>query len=214
MLRRNLILSSRRIQSTNAKSPKINLRRRVGLGLGLSAGALSASAIYLANADSQAPLSHPDCPIEPNIPISTLLRQYTVYTLCALPPLVDAAPALLRTLLPLPVIGTIAEAFVRHTFFAQLVGGDTPKAALAQLRETRVGPGGGGGQGVLLWYSVEVNEDAGSTPPGEASPHEAIIEEMVRSVDFAADFEDGLAQAAGRRTWVAVKVVRAPAACR
>ncbi|KZP26013.1 FAD-linked oxidoreductase [Athelia psychrophila] len=130
------------------------------------------------------------------------------YLPSCVPALVDVAPALLRTLLPLPVLGTITEALVRHTFFAQFVGGDTAQAALADCGKMRVGSDGGGGRGVLFAYSVEVDEDAPPPAPGSVSPHQAIVEEMIHSIDVAADFEDRLADAqpSGRRTWVAVKM--------
>lgn len=38
-------------------------------------------------------------------------------------------------------------------------------------------------------------------------PHKAIIKEMIHSIDVAADFEDSI-RGEGRRTWVAVKIVR------
>lgn len=39
--------------------------------------------------------------------------------------------------------------------------------------------------------------------------HKKIVDEMIRAIDVAADFEDkhGHGNAAGRRTWVAVKMV-------
>ncbi|KAF7971429.1 hypothetical protein HWV62_21190 [Athelia sp. TMB] len=205
-LNRHLLLNSRRFYSAKAGGPTRNLRTRVGLGL--SAGALTASLIYLAPSDPESTDAHADSPIDPSVPISTLLRSYTVYTLCALPALVDAAPALLRTLLPLPVLGTITESLIRHTFFAQFVGGDTAQEALADFGKMRVGADGTGGQGVLFAYSVEVDEDAPPPAPGTASPYEAIVEEMIHSIDVAADFEDKLAHthSTGRRTWVAVKL--------
>lgn len=83
-------------------------------------------------------------------------------------------------------------------------------------------------KGTLFAYSVEVNEDeaagTGKTsvrghvadPDGVIPPHKQAVEEMIRCIDVAADFEDGLRAGAGiptkkvkgRRTWVAIKLVR------
>lgn len=205
-LRKNLLSTSRRFLSANVSGRTRGLHRRVGLGL--SAGALTASLVYFAPSDSGSSTTHSDSPVDPNVPFSTLLRSYMVYTFCAVPALVDAAPTLLHTLLPLPVAGSITEALIRHTFFAQFVGGDTAQAALADCGMMRVGGDKGAGKGVLLAYSVEVDEDAPPPNPGSVSPHQAIVEEMIHSIDVAADFEDQIVNSSGRRTWVAVKLVR------
>jgi proline dehydrogenase len=60
---------------------------------------------------------------------------------------------------------------------------------------------------------VEVEVDVATTS-GARSLHEPvhkrIVQEMIRSIDVAADFEDSRARAnesSGRRTWVAIKLV-------
>ena len=70
---------------------------------------------------------------------------------------------------------------------------------------------------------MEVDEDEASGKAKTRGPesfetkpvHKHIVEEMIRCIDVAADFEDSLrgkgtdkAVASGRRTWVAVKLVR------
>lgn len=81
------------------------------------------------------------------------------------------------------------------------------------------------GKGTLFAYSVEVDEDEASGSSGATSSsihdstiasstslpiHKRIVEEMVHSIDVAADFEDGIlgeqGLKGGRRTWVAVKL--------
>lgn len=78
---------------------------------------------------------------------------------------------------------------------------------LAQLRAQN--------KGCLFAYSVEVDEDeaAGQGHGKSAVPvHKRVIEEMIHSIDVAADFEDNhlndKASLQGRRTWVAIKLVR------
>ena len=50
----------------------------------------------------------------------SLIRAYTVYSMCSVPVLVDASPKILSTLSSVPVIRQIMEAFVRVTFFDQV----------------------------------------------------------------------------------------------
>jgi proline dehydrogenase len=67
-------------------------------------------------------------------------------------------------------------------------------------------------KGTLLAYSVEAdeNEAAGGTRSPDKRVHKRMVQEMIRSIDVAAEFEDSQAREApssGRRTWVAIKVV-------
>lgn len=67
----------------------------------------------------------------------------------------------------------------------------------------------------MFAYSVEVDESEASginSKQGSKSVqpmHKKIVDEMIRSIDVAANFEDKLDHGgvAGRRTWVAVKMV-------
>ena len=52
--------------------------------------------------------------------LGSFVRAYTVYTMCAVPALVDASPRLLAFLLSIPGLKQITEAFVRITFFNQV----------------------------------------------------------------------------------------------
>ena len=53
-------------------------------------------------------------------PLSELVRTYVVYSLCSIPALVDWSPAILSTLLAVPILKQITEAVVRVTFFDQV----------------------------------------------------------------------------------------------
>jgi proline dehydrogenase len=52
--------------------------------------------------------------------LGSLVRAYTVYTICSVPALVDASPRILSFLTSIPGIRQITEAFVRITFFDQV----------------------------------------------------------------------------------------------
>ncbi|KAG7090579.1 hypothetical protein E1B28_009686 [Marasmius oreades] len=140
--------------------------------------------------------------------LSSLIRSYIVYSLCSIPALVDSAPTLLQAFTNIPVIGNITEGLVRVTFFNQFVGGDTAAGTIPLLRALRLS-----NKGALFAYSIEVDEHEATAHSAKkqksADPtHKRIVNEMIRSIDVAADFEDGILKGAptGRRTWVAVKM--------
>ncbi|KAF7796593.1 hypothetical protein EIP86_007774 [Pleurotus ostreatoroseus] len=111
-------------------------------------------------------------------------------------------------MLSIPGVKQLTEAFVRVTFFDQFVGADTAESSISLLETLRKE-----NTGCLFAYSVEVDEKeaAGKTSKGKAKQpvYKRIVQEMIHSIDVAADFEDkhlppGSSQ--GRRTWVAVKL--------
>lgn len=53
-------------------------------------------------------------------PLTTLLRSYVVYSLCAVPALVDWSPTILATMFAIPGVKQVTEAIVRVTFFSQV----------------------------------------------------------------------------------------------
>ncbi|KAH9964627.1 FAD-linked oxidoreductase-like protein [Russula dissimulans] len=169
-------------------------------------GALTASLVlglgYTLNADAP-PLSRDD---GAPTPLPQLLSSYVVYTMCSIPGLVEASPALLAFGTSLPGLRQLTEAFVRATFFRRFVGGDTARACLPLIRKLRAE-----NKGTLLVYSAEVdeNEAIGGTRSSSEPVHRQIVQEMIRSIDIAGDFEDSQARetpGSGRRTWVAIKL--------
>ncbi|KAL0573845.1 hypothetical protein V5O48_008109 [Marasmius crinis-equi] len=140
-------------------------------------------------------------------PLSSLVRSYVVYSMCSIPALVDSAPTLLQVFTGMPLIGNITEALVRITFFDQFVGGDTALQTVPLLHTLRAS-----NKGALFAYSIEVDEreaTATSSTKKISEPiHKRIVNEMIRCIDVAADFEDEVLRGAqtGRRTWVAVKM--------
>ena len=170
------------------------------------------------------PLSRESAPT----PLPQLVTSYVVYSICSIPGLVDASPALLALCTSMPGLRQLTEAFVRATFFAQVRsrasdevnkginhkkyrtqfdGGDTAHACLPLIRKLRAE-----NKGTLLVYSVEVDENgAADNARSMVEPlHKHTVQEMIRAIDVAADFEDSQARetiGSGRRTWVAVKLV-------
>lgn len=139
--------------------------------------------------------------------LSDLVRAYIVYGTCSIAPLVDAAPTILDILFGTPGVGKIVESFVRATFFHQFVGAETANGALPLLASLRAES-----KGALFAYVVEVDEKetAGQRNTERQPVHKRVVEEIIRSINTSADFEDGRDSPqnglTGRRTWVAVKL--------
>ena len=89
------------------------------------------------------------------------------------------------------------------------MGGDTAEDALPLIEELRQQ-----NVGCLFAYSVEVDEAEASGHGNEqdkpaATVHKQTVEETLHCIDVAADYEDKYTKGlAGRRTWVAIKLVR------
>lgn len=92
------------------------------------------------------------------------------------------------------------------------MGGDSAEETVPLLQSLRAS-----NKGTLFAYSVEVDEQEATassksvSKKGEKPPHQRIVDEMIHCIDVAADFEDGVVgpnAISGRRTWVAVKMVR------
>lgn len=190
-----------------ASAPPRAARSRLP-ALGVASGLTLASYVWLkdqpVHADAEeAKREHP------SPPLSSFVRAYVVYAMCSVPPLVDWSPQILSTLLSIPVISDVTKALVRVTFFDQFVGGETAEGALPLVEQLRAE-----NKGCLFAYSVEVDEhEAAGKAKGNSvqSVHKECIREMIHSIDVAADFEDRHlppGSSKGRRTWVAIKLVR------
>ncbi|KAJ7596517.1 FAD-linked oxidoreductase-like protein [Mycena floridula] len=184
----------RRSYATRASGRSISWRK-VSLTVGLGTAAACTGGIVALGSQSRGDESK----------LTVAIRSYIVYTMCSFPTLVDMAPRILEICSSIPGVKQISEAIVRVTFFNQFVGGDTALETLPLLHNMR-----SENKGVLFAYSVEVDEPQGKKhgPP----PHKRIVQEMINSIDVAADFEDELRKSQGRvdhkgrRTWVAVKM--------
>ncbi|KAG8893546.1 hypothetical protein FRC01_013524, partial [Tulasnella sp. 417] len=92
---------------------------------------------------------------------------------------------------------------IRYTFFDQFVGGETAEDVIPVLDELRVQ-----NKGAIFAYSVEADE--GRRSQSQTPQYRKNVEEMIHSIDVAADFEDGHSLGSravhGRKTWVALKL--------
>lgn len=122
-LRRCLSTSPSSSASRSTRTTRLTLLSlSVSLGLGGSAYLLyspvrldTSLSAPLAKHDESSGSQHKNQP-----PLSSLIRAYVVYTLCSIPALVDASPALLKHTFAIPGVRWIAEKVVRGTFFAQV----------------------------------------------------------------------------------------------
>ncbi|KAF5385604.1 hypothetical protein D9757_006782 [Collybiopsis confluens] len=212
----HVIILGRRHLSCQARSP--GHRRLFGGAIALAGAGLGTVGLLsslLTDHTIQADTDLLNSPLQPNLgpqseitPLRNLIRAYVVYTMCSFPSLVDASPNLLNAFMGIPVVRSVTEAFVRATFFGQFVGGDTAQGSLSLLHSLRER-----NKGALFAYSIEVDESeatSSSSAKQKGQPvYKRCIDEMVRSIDVAAEFEDtvvGKESGTGRRTWVAIKM--------
>ncbi|KIN95418.1 hypothetical protein M404DRAFT_34163 [Pisolithus tinctorius Marx 270] len=180
VLRQHLSPTSRRLLSTSP-APQTSrweyIRKRRVL---LLTGVISGSAVIGVWADAKScpdrsrdlsfrPASSPETSISIAQAQSTdlipLLRTYVVYSLISIPFLVDHASQILDYLLRVPLVGRAVETIVRRTFFAQYVGGETVQDILPLIRRLRYE-----NKGMLLGYSVEVDENVATAGTGHGTP--------------------------------------------
>jgi proline dehydrogenase len=114
----------------------------------------------------------------------------------------------------IPGVKQITESIIRSTFFAQFVGGDNAEDTIPLLMQLRQD-----NKGVLLAYSVEVDQREAERDAQKEVSHDSPVsavyqshvEETLRAIGIAADFEDRRGtvphSGTGRKTWVAVKLV-------
>ncbi|EJD04554.1 FAD-linked oxidoreductase [Fomitiporia mediterranea MF3/22] len=188
------------LHSTSTPKPIVPRIRRVRLGALALTGALSSS-VYLCLQQPTQTVSTSD-----QTPLTSLIRTCIVYSLCSIPWLVDYSPTILSALTSVPGLKMITEAVVRVTFFSQFVGGESALETVPVLTQLRAE-----NKGAILNYSVEVDEDEVSRNSETKNPaHKQIVEEIIRCIDVAADFDDQravkLGRQSGRKTWVAVKL--------
>jgi proline dehydrogenase len=116
------LISRRLYASTSHESQSIPRRRRLLVPSLLGAGVAAVGfTLYQRakersdeNEDANRPLA--------NVPFSTLLRSYVVYTCCSISLLVDAGPALIDWCsdTSIPGVWPCFEYVIRHTFFKQV----------------------------------------------------------------------------------------------
>lgn len=120
-------LTARRLLSSSSRTPPPThssrlLSRRAFYATTLSLGV---AGIAVATPVAQSPdVERQQEDFRP--PLSALIRAYIVYSICSIPPLVNAAPKLLSLCQSIPGLRQITEAVVRVTFFNQVGHGEVP----------------------------------------------------------------------------------------
>ncbi|WWD18940.1 hypothetical protein CI109_103396 [Kwoniella shandongensis] len=138
-----------------------------------------------------------------------LLRSYLVYTLISTPGIVDYSPHILHTLThtSIPFVRHITEYFVRNTFFDQFVPGETVEECMTSMVDMRLR-----GIGSMLNYSaeaeVEENDEAGDAVglKGEELARQQRLEEVLRALNKAGEFERSMSEEQRGSTGFALKI--------
>lgn len=128
------------------------------------------------------------------------------------PFLIENSPKLLSTLQSIPLLRQATNTLVRHTFFAQFVGGNEDGDCVPLIRTLKRR-----GIGTLLAYSVEAtpktedvknsltSEEIWARSRREAEKH---VEETCKAIAVSGQENRASGGEAYGSTWVAVKLVR------
>lgn len=122
-------------------------------------------------------------------PISMLLTNYAVFTLCSFSSLAKVGPSLIEwsSNTQLPLVWTVTEYIIRRTFFRQFISDDTAEGSLPLLSSLSRD-----NLGAMLNFSVEVAHDGkpakGSegASPSKSAVHRPFVDELLHSIDVSA----------------------------
>jgi proline dehydrogenase len=140
-----------------------------------------------------------------SIPTTDLVRAYLVYTVCGMPAVVDAAPALLDAFSKsrVPGVAAITNAVIRRTFFSQFVAGED----LPETMET-ISHMNARGIGGLLNYGAEAELGDGLADDKHIL-HEHNYRQNMYAIEALGEHERRVAEAGGKTgsSQFAVKIV-------
>ncbi|CAG8299274.1 unnamed protein product [Penicillium salamii] len=94
------------------------------------------------------------------IPLPKLISGWIAFAFCSSPTWVDMSETIYSVLSSIPIIASITNTIVMHTFFNQFLGGENTQECLHKIRELRNGE-----VGTLLGYNIEAELDGSSKQP-------------------------------------------------
>lgn len=211
--------TARRFASSYAP---IHARKRRGVAIASGIALAGSAAAYASQTNQDIHADSSDQLVARPPPLSSLFRSYIVYSMCSVPMLIDWSPSILSALSSVPGIKQVTEVVVRHTFFDQVshrknrrpqrltlhqfAGGDSARGCIPLMQRLRAE-----NKGCLLVYSAEVDESnsggSSAVKSGQTPVHKRIVEQLIESIDIAADFDDRFSSSTGRKSWIAVKMV-------
>lgn len=175
---------------------------RTMIALTLAVGAGASVLIALSPTASKQTQNQPVPTIE-SASVFSLARSYFVFTCCTIPIIIDNSTSLLNALTHsgIPGLAMIVNFFVRHTFFAQFVAGESVadcRDSMAFLRSRNVG--------TLLNYAAEADENL---QVHSKDLEQLRLQEVERAIDEAGAFEASEAKKGAARgsTMFALKIV-------
>lgn len=122
-------------------------------------------------------------------PVSMLLTNYAVFTLCSFGSLAKVGPSLIEwsSNTSLPFVWAVTEYIIRRTFFRQFISDDTAEGSLPLLSSLSRD-----NLGAMLNFSVEVNHDGKPAKASDADKapksavHRPFVDELLHSIDVSA----------------------------
>ncbi|GAK62652.1 proline dehydrogenase [Moesziomyces antarcticus] len=125
-------------------------------------------------------------------PVSMLLTNYAVFTLCSFSSLAKVGPSLIEwsSNTSLPFVWTATEYIIRRTFFRQFISDDTAEGSLPLLSSLSRN-----NLGAMLNFSVEVthngkpassSSDTDAKATAKPAVHRPFVDELLHSIDVSA----------------------------
>ena len=118
-------IASRKYYHLRNAQPR-RFKSRLGAGVALAAGVATTTACafsVLSSSDASADISDfanvEDSTIR-NVPLTSLLRSYFVFSVCSVPALVDWSPHIISFATSVPGLKQLTSVLVRWSFFAQV----------------------------------------------------------------------------------------------
>ncbi|KAL4925235.1 FAD-linked oxidoreductase [Aspergillus undulatus] len=91
------------------------------------------------------------------VPLGKLVSGWVAFAFCSSPTWVDMSEPLYNILLRIPIISSIANAFIMRTFFNQFLGGESTSECIPKIKALRDEE-----VGTLLGYNIEAELDGSS----------------------------------------------------
>ncbi|KAJ5349937.1 Proline oxidase [Penicillium brevicompactum] len=137
------------------------------------------------------------------VPLPKLVSGWVAFAFCSSPTWVDMSESIYNVLSRIPIIASITNTVVMHTFFNQFLGGETTEECLHKIRALR-----GGEIGTLLGYNIEAELDGSSKHPQlilEQTEH--VLSSIEAQGALAREFNPNNATTGSdNRCWVRIKI--------
>ncbi|CAG9989110.1 unnamed protein product [Clonostachys byssicola] len=138
------------------------------------------------------------------VPLRRLVSGWISFAFCASPTWVEASETMYNIVSRVPIISSIANSFIIHTFFSQFLGGQTTQECIPKVRQLRDAQ-----LGTLLGYNIEATLDGSSKDPNLILKQtQSVLESIDVQAKLAKEFTGDAASdpEVDNKCWVRLKI--------